>query len=270
MWRRSTPRRPCSAVWRTARAASRPRPSVAGSSSRAPRSTSRQTRVCEVPFDVVVPGDVSSGDHLGGIALWEPAAATTNTSGETGSDKATTKITMVTRMVLTVYAVTPGPAVPELTVSQVGTEARPDGMYLIVEIANNGTGPTRGEGDGHLPAEGFQADDRPRGHDPGVEHRLPGQVEDGPRRRRLRWSGGDPLRGRYQGRHVVRKGQRGRRRRSTALADRLVAPEEPAEHRRREHAVAHVRPGRGSRSSSSWSWASRSCAGAGPHLRGIA
>jgi hypothetical protein len=111
----------------------------------------------QVPFDVTVPGDVTSGDHLGGIALWEPAAATTDTSGETGSDKATTQITMVTRMVLTVYVITPGPAVPNLTIGQVKAEARPDGMYLIVAIANDGTGPTKGEGTITLPGDGFQA-----------------------------------------------------------------------------------------------------------------
>jgi hypothetical protein len=110
----------------------------------------------QVPFDVVVPGDVASGDHLGGIALWEPAAATSNTSGDSGSDKATTKITMVTRVVLTVYVITPGPSVPNLTIAGVKTEARPDGMYLIVNIANDGTGPTRGEGTVTLPSDGFQ------------------------------------------------------------------------------------------------------------------
>ena len=109
-----------------------------------------------VPFDVTVPADVTSGLHLGGIALWEPAAATTSGSGDGSGDEATTKITMVTRMVLTVHVTTPGPAVPNLTISGVKTEARPDGMYLIVGIANDGTAPTSGEGTVSLPAETFQ------------------------------------------------------------------------------------------------------------------
>lgn len=110
----------------------------------------------EVPFTVQVPADVTSGVHLGGIAVWEPAAATTSGSGDGGGDEATTKITMVTRMVLTVLVTTPGPAVPELTISGVKAEARPDGMYVLVAIANAGTAPTSGEGAITIPGEGFR------------------------------------------------------------------------------------------------------------------
>ena len=110
----------------------------------------------EVPFMVKVPADVTSGVHLGGIAVWEPAAATTSGSGDGGGDDATTKITMVTRMVLTVHVTTPGPAVPELTISGVKAEARPDGMYVLVAIANDGTAPTGGEGTISIPGEGYQ------------------------------------------------------------------------------------------------------------------
>lgn len=109
-----------------------------------------------VPFEVKVPADVTTGVHVGGLAVWEPAAATTSGSGEGGGDKASTKITMVTRMVLTVYVTTPGPAVPELTISGVKAEARPDGMYLLVAVANDGTGPTSGEGTLAVPSENFQ------------------------------------------------------------------------------------------------------------------
>src|SRR5680860_948475 len=77
-------------------------------------------------------------------------------SGESSGDKATTKITMVTRMVLTVFVTTPGPAVPELTISGVKAEARPDGMYVLVAIANDGTAPTSGEGTISMPSESFQ------------------------------------------------------------------------------------------------------------------
>jgi hypothetical protein len=110
----------------------------------------------EVPFAVNVPSDVTTGVHLGGVALWEPAAATTSGTGEGGEDAATTKITMVTRMVLTVFVTTPGPAVPSLTISGVKAEARPDGMYLLVAIANDGTAPTKGEGTLSIPGESFQ------------------------------------------------------------------------------------------------------------------
>jgi hypothetical protein len=110
----------------------------------------------EVPFDVQVPTDVTSGVHLGGVALWEPAAATSRGSGKDGRDDATTKITMVTRMVLTVLVTTPGPAVPELVISGVTAEPRSDGMYVLVDVANDGTAPTSGEGAMSISGEGFQ------------------------------------------------------------------------------------------------------------------
>jgi hypothetical protein len=75
----------------------------------------------EMPVDVKVPADVMSGDQVGGIALWEPAAATTSGTGGSGGDKASTKITIVTRLVLTVRMITLGPAVPELNGEGSGT-----------------------------------------------------------------------------------------------------------------------------------------------------
>ena len=110
----------------------------------------------ELPFVVKVPAGVTSGIHLGGIALWEPAAATTNASGGNGNAKATTKITMVTRTVISVLVTTPGPAVPELTITGVKAEARPDGMYMLVTLTSNGTAPASGEGTISLPSDNFQ------------------------------------------------------------------------------------------------------------------
>ena len=63
---------------------------------------------------------------------------------------------MVTRMVLTVFVTTPGPEVPELKISGVKAEARPDGMYMLVAVTNDGTGMTSGEGAVSMPGEGFQ------------------------------------------------------------------------------------------------------------------
>lgn len=108
----------------------------------------------EVPFEVAVPPDVTTGIHLGGIAVWEPAAATTSGSGKDG-DKATTKITSVTRMVLTVFVTTPGPAVPNLTITGVKAEARPDGMNLLVAITSDGTDAAKGQGTISVPGDGF-------------------------------------------------------------------------------------------------------------------
>ena len=112
----------------------------------------------QVPFEISVPADATSGTHVGGISMWEPAASKTTGAGGTGNNKATTKITMVTRMVLTVLITTPGPAVPQLTISGVKAEARPDGMYLIVAIASDGTAPAAGNGQISLPGDGFKQD----------------------------------------------------------------------------------------------------------------
>jgi hypothetical protein len=111
----------------------------------------------QVPFQVRVPSQVTTGVHVGGIAIWEPAAATTSGSSG-GGTKATTRITMVTRMVLTVLVTTPGPAVPNLTISGVKAEARPDGMYVLVAIASDGTAPTSGKGALSLPDQNFRQD----------------------------------------------------------------------------------------------------------------
>lgn len=107
-----------------------------------------------VDFQVRVPGDVASGAHIAGIAAWEPAAAETSGS-DPDTEGASTQITMVTRKVLTVYVTTPGQAVPKLTVSGVKPEARPDGMYLLIGIDNEGTAITTAEGVVRIPATGF-------------------------------------------------------------------------------------------------------------------
>jgi hypothetical protein len=111
-----------------------------------------------VPFTVHVPADVTTGVHVGGVAVWEPAAATTSGSSDGSGTKATTKITMVTRMVLSVLVTTPGPAVPDLKITGVEAEARPDGMYMLVAISSDGTSLASGAGAVTLPAESFSGD----------------------------------------------------------------------------------------------------------------
>lgn len=110
----------------------------------------------KVPFIVHVPADVTTGIHLGGIAIWDPSAATTNAGGGEGSTKATTEITMVTRMVMSVVVTTPGPAVANLTITGVTPQARPDGMYMLVQLDSDGTAPASGAGTISVPTESFQ------------------------------------------------------------------------------------------------------------------
>jgi hypothetical protein len=109
----------------------------------------------EVPFEVRVPADASSGAHVAGVAVWEPASAQTSGGGDEGGDGASTKITTITRKVLTVYVTTPGASAPRLAISGVKAEARPDGMYLLIGIANNGTAIATGEGTVSVASGGF-------------------------------------------------------------------------------------------------------------------
>lgn len=181
----------------------------------------------EVPFEVKAPANVTTGVHVGGLAVWEPAAATTSGSGEGGGDKANTKISMVTRMVLTVFVTTPGPAVPELTISGVKAEARPDGMYVLVAIANDGTAPTSGEGTISMPIEGFQ-------QPIALGDMVPTSSTGYP----IKWKT-DPAAGTYQAEVEIRYagGTKVAKwsgsftvadKNLTELKDRLVAPEKPA------------------------------------------
>ncbi len=109
-----------------------------------------------VPFSVRVPGDASSGLHVGGLAVWDPAAATTSGDGEKAGG-ASMSVTMVTRLVLPLVVTTPGPREPHLTVTGVKPSVRFDGIYLLVGIASDGTDEAGGEGILTLPADGFSS-----------------------------------------------------------------------------------------------------------------
>jgi hypothetical protein len=112
----------------------------------------------QVPFVVRVPKDVTTGFHLGGIAVWEPAAAKTSGVANDSGDKASTSITAITRVVLPVVVTTPGAETPGLTISGAKAEARSDGMYLVVAISSDGTALTSGQGAISLANDGFTGD----------------------------------------------------------------------------------------------------------------
>ncbi len=140
----------------------------------------------EVPFTVRVPSDVSSGLHLGGIAMWEPAAATTSGSSSGDGTGASVVITSVTRVVLTVLVNTPGPSAAVLTVGAVRPDVRSDGVYLLIPITNTGTGATKGQGTISIGSDGMQ-----QTFD--VGDMIPGSSTDYP----VKWKA-DPKQGAYQ------------------------------------------------------------------------
>jgi hypothetical protein len=135
------------------------RPSAVGAWISVSRSTLKLApgATAAVPFNVVVPAGATSGEHVGGLSIWEPAAATTSSgsAASSGTKQAATRIIYVQRRVLAVEVVTPGPSVPEVVISGVKATPRADGMYLSVAISNDGTAITTGEGTLSLPQGGF-------------------------------------------------------------------------------------------------------------------
>jgi hypothetical protein len=105
-----------------------------------------------VAFTVAVPDDARSGVNLGGIAAWTPSEETS--SEEEG---AAASIEVQTRRVVAVQIELPGPADPLLEIDGVTAVARPDGIYLQVDIRNEGHGFAEGEGTLELPGESFSS-----------------------------------------------------------------------------------------------------------------
>jgi hypothetical protein len=112
----------------------------------------RETR--RVSFTLTVPAGASSGEHLGGIAVWSPVSPTPARSRRAG--KARPTIVVHTRRVIAVLVRVPGPAAPLLAISGVEPAARADGAYLLIRIANRGSAMTKATGSVVLPDEGFR------------------------------------------------------------------------------------------------------------------
>ncbi len=110
----------------------------------------------EVPFEVEVPEDPATGEHLGGIAIWAPAEEEDVGAAPPGQTGAS--LSFQTRRILAVQVNLPGPAEPSLVITGVTPAARPDGVYLEIGIDNQGTALTKGEGTISLPDEGFERD----------------------------------------------------------------------------------------------------------------
>lgn len=105
-----------------------------------------------VGFEVSVPADASPGEHIAGIAVWE--------AGEEakGDKDQAVSIVVQTRRIIAVQVDLPGPTTPELVITGIDPAARPDGLYLEIGIANQGTAMTTGEGTVEIPAQGFLRD----------------------------------------------------------------------------------------------------------------
>lgn len=107
-----------------------------------------------VDFEVEVPRDADSGEHLAGISVYSPAPDD-ETEGA-GQGEAGAAIHVQTRRVVAVQVDLPGPSQPELVISGIAAAARPDGLYLEIGMENAGRALTKGQGFVEIPAEGFQ------------------------------------------------------------------------------------------------------------------
>lgn len=97
-----------------------------------------------VSFDVAVPEDARSGQHLAGLSIAAPSEG--DDVGEAGEGEAGASIDVQTRRIIAIQVDLPGPAEPELVVDGVTAAARPDGLYLEIAIENRGRGLTKAEG----------------------------------------------------------------------------------------------------------------------------
>ena len=105
-----------------------------------------------IPFTVRVPDDARSGEHLAGLSV----APVQDEQAATGADAgAGASVDIQTRRVVAVQVNLPGPSEPELSVSGVRSAARPQGLYLEIDIDNIGTALARAEGTISVPDDDF-------------------------------------------------------------------------------------------------------------------
>ena len=94
----------------------------------------------EVAFDVNAPSDAPSGVHLGGLVVWVEGPAQEQTAGGGAT------MNVQSRRVIAVQVDLPGPALPVVELRGAQAEARPDGLYLGIELFNSGNGFAKGTG----------------------------------------------------------------------------------------------------------------------------
>lgn len=119
----------------------------------ADRVTLAPGEVRRMPFTVSVPSDAPPGVNLGGISVWTPPEK----SASDDAEGLAASVEVQTRRVVAVQVELPGPAAPALEIDGVTTIARPDGVYLQVDIRNTGHGFAEGEGTLEMTGESFSS-----------------------------------------------------------------------------------------------------------------
>lgn len=97
-----------------------------------------------VDVQVSVPPGARPGDHLAGIAIWQPEPARVASADTPRGLSAAIDVT--TRRVVAVHVVVPGPTESEIVLRGVSVAARPGGLHLMVGMDNSGSKLVKGEG----------------------------------------------------------------------------------------------------------------------------
>jgi hypothetical protein len=106
-----------------------------------------------IPVSISVPAEATSGDHVAGVAIWQPRAEDP-AQPEAGG----TAVTTQSRRILAVQVVVPGDAEPLLVIDGITPVVKPTGMQLELNISNVGELLTSDDGYIEVVDEGFRQD----------------------------------------------------------------------------------------------------------------
>jgi hypothetical protein len=109
-----------------------------------PELTLQPGETRDVDFTLHVPPNTKPGEYLGAVGLWVPLESSSTTLP--GGNRAGFAVTLQGERVIAVEVVVPGPTHASLAVSSVKPVAAPDGLRLMIGIANTGNTFTHGKG----------------------------------------------------------------------------------------------------------------------------
>src|SRR4051794_20229981 len=99
-----------------------------------------------VDFTVHVPAGAKPGVYLAGISASVPQPVTKTTASTAKARGADFSVTLQAQRLIAVQITVPGPASPKLVVTSARATATPDGVALLVGMANRGNAFARGTG----------------------------------------------------------------------------------------------------------------------------
>jgi hypothetical protein len=109
-----------------------------------PELTLQPGEARDVDFTLHVPPKTQPGEYLGAVGLWVPLQSSSTTVP--GGNHAGFAVTLQGERVIAVEVVVPGPLHAGLAVNSVKPVAAPDGLRLMIGIANTGNAFTSGTG----------------------------------------------------------------------------------------------------------------------------